>query len=296
MNGARSLLFVPATSERKIDRAFASPADGVIVDLEDAVAVSEKPAARRALGAIVSTPRRLPVYVRVNAPSTPFCYQDMLAVTVAGVAGVVLPKAESADEMKTIDWLMTQLETERGLARGGCPLMPIVETARGLAAVDAIAAATPRIKRLLFGAVDLAADMAIDLDDDAGAIAQARFAVARASRAASLEAPFDTAFVDIKDGTRLRASAERARAMGFSGKACIHPDQIEIVNEVFTPSSWELERAARIVAAFERAEAGGAAALALDGQMIDYPVVEKARRLLDRWAKAGTAPRPDSQS
>jgi citrate lyase subunit beta/citryl-CoA lyase len=282
MKAARSLLFVPATSERKIDRAFASAADGVIIDLEDAVAVAEKPAARRALGAILSIPRRLPVYVRVNATSTPFCFQDILAVTVAGIAGVVLPKAESADEMKTIDWLMTQLENERGLAARSCPVMPIIETARGLTSVDAIATATPRIKRLLFGAVDLAADMAIDLDDDGGAIAQARFAIARASRAASLEPPFDTAFVDIKDGERLRASAERARALGFSGKACIHPAQIDIVNQVFTPSADELERAARIVAAFERAEASGHAAVALDGQMIDYPVVEKARRLLER--------------
>ena len=282
MNGARSLLFVPATSGRKIDRAFASAADGVIIDLEDAVAVSEKPAARRALGVLLSAPRRLPVYVRVNAASTPFCLQDMLAVTVAGVAGVLLPKAESVDEMRTIDWLMLQLEIERSLPTRGCPIMPIIETARGLASVDAIAAATPRIKRLLFGAVDLAADMTIDPDDDTGAIAQARFAIARASRAASLEPPFDTAFVNLKDGERLRGSAERARALGFSGKACIHPAQIDIVNQVFTPSTQELERAARIVAAFEHAEASGHAAVALDGQMIDYPVVERARRLLDR--------------
>jgi citrate lyase subunit beta/citryl-CoA lyase len=282
MNGARSLLFVPATSEKKIDRAFASAADGVIVDLEDAVAISEKAAARQALSALVSAPRRLPFYVRVNAMSTPFCLQDMLAVTVAGVSGVVLPKAESADEMKAIDWLMTQLETDRGLPPRGCPLMPIIETAKGLASADAIAAATPRIKRLFFGAVDLAADMTIDPDDDAGAIAQARFAIARASRAGSLEPPFDTAFVDLKNEERLRATAESARALGFTGKACIHPAQIDIVNQVFTPRPEELERAARIVAAFERAEASGRAAVALDGQMIDYPVVEKARRLLAR--------------
>lgn len=282
MHAARSLLFVPATSEKKVDRAFASAADGVIVDLEDAVALAEKPAARRALGALLTRARRLPVYVRVNATGTPFCFQDILAVTAAGVAGVVLPKAESADEMKTIDWLMTQLEHERGLVPRGIPLMPIIETARGLSAVDAIAAATPRIRWLCFGAVDLAADMAIDMDDESGAIAQARFAIARASRAASLEAPFDTAFMDIRDGERLRASAQRARALGFSGKACIHPAQIDIVNQVFTPSAGELERAARIVEAFERAEASGHAAVALDGQMIDYPVVEKARRLLER--------------
>lgn len=292
MNGARSLLFVPATSERKIGRAFASAADGVIVDLEDAVAIAEKPAARRALGAILSVPRQLPVYVRVNATREPFCFQDMLAATVAGVAGIVLPKAESADEMKTIDWLMMQLETERGLPPRSCPVMPIIETARGLGAVDAIAGATPRIRRLAFGAVDLALDMTIDLDDDTGAMAQARFAIARASRVASIEPPFDTAFVDIQDSERLRATAQRARALGFSGKACIHPAQIDIVNQVFTPSPDELERAARIVAAFERAEASGHAAVALDGQMIDYPVVEKARRLLKRWPEPAAARQP----
>jgi citrate lyase subunit beta/citryl-CoA lyase len=295
VNGERSLLFVPATSERKIDRAFASAADGVIVDLEDAVAVAEKPAARRALAAILAVPRRLPVYVRVNATGTPFCYQDLLAATAAGVAGVVLPKAESAEEMRTIDWLMLQLEAERGLAPRSCALMPIVETARGLAAADAIAGATPRIRRLAFGAVDLALDLSIDLDDDAGATAQARFAIARASRVAGIEAPLDTAFVDFRDGAGLRATAERARALGFAGKACIHPDQIDIVNAVFTPGPQEIERAARIVAAFERAEAAGAAAVALDGQMIDYPVVEKARRVLKRWPEAAAAVRRDRE-
>lgn len=278
MSPARSLLFVPATSERKLERAFASAADGVIVDLEDAVALAEKPAARRALAALAAMPRRLPLYVRVNAAGTPFCYPDLLAATAAGIAGIMLPKAESAEEIKAVDWLLGQLEAERGLPPGGCALLPIVETARGLRALDAIAGAAARIRRLVFGAVDLALDLNAELDDEA--MAPARLAIAAASRAASLEAPLDTAFVAIKDAEGLRASAARARALGFSGKACIHPAQIDVVNAVFSPTTQELERAARIVAAFERAEASGQAAIALDGQMIDYPVVAQARRLL----------------
>ena len=280
MNGARSLLFVPATSERKIERAFESKADGVILDLEDSVAVSQKQNARRALAAILSSSRPLPAYVRVNATSTPHCFQDLLAVTIAGVAGIVVPKVESADEVKTVDWVITQREMERNLPPRSIPMMAIIETAKGLVAVDAIAAASPRLRRLVFGAVDLASDMMIDLDDDAGAAAQARFAIARASRAASLEQPLDTAFIDIYDEQRLRATTLRARALGFSGKACLHPAQIDIVNDVFSPSAEELDRATRIVDAFALAEGQGHAAVSVDGQMVDYPVVERARRTL----------------
>ena len=280
MNGARSLLFVPVTSERKVERAFESNAEGVILDLEDSVAVSQKSVARRALSTILSSVRPLPAYVRVNATSTPHCFQDLLAVTIAAVAGVIVPKVESADEIKTVDWVMTQLEAERNLPPRSVALMAIIETAKGLTAVDAIAAASPRLRRLVFGAVDLASDMMIDLDDEAGAPALARFAIARASRAALLESPLDTAFVDIHDQQRLRATSVRARALGFSGKVCIHPGQIDIVNQVFTPGPEELERAARIVGAFELAEAQGHAAVSVDGQMVDYPVVVRARRIL----------------
>jgi citrate lyase subunit beta/citryl-CoA lyase len=277
---ARSMLFVPATSERKIDKAFSSAADAVIVDFEDAVAISEKPAARRLLPGIVGVPRPLPCWVRINAMSTTFCLQDVLATTIPGVAGIILPKVESPEDIRVIDWLMSQLETGAGLPIGSVGLMAIVETARGLVAVDAIAAAAPRLSRLFFGAVDLAADMTIDIDDAAGATAQARFAISRASRAAGLQPPLDTAFTDIPAVDELRATATRARALGFGGKSCIHPAQIEVVNEVFTASSAELAWARRVIDAFADAEKQGLAALRLDGEMIDYPVVERARRLL----------------
>ena len=280
MISARSLLFVPATSDRKIDKAYSSGADGVILDLEDAVALSEKPAARAALAAIVAQPRLSPTWVRVNASTTPHCYADILAVCVPGIFGVVLPKAESAEEIRMIDWVMTQLEMARELPQGGITLMAIVETARGLEAVSAIAKSSPRLRRLVFGAVDLAADLGIDLEDDAGATAQARFAIACASCAAGIAAPMDTAFTNIQDLEALRATSIRARGLGYRGKCCIHPVQVEVVNAVFTPSAEDISRAQRIVAAFEAAERSGAAAVSMDGFMIDYPVADKARRLL----------------
>ena len=277
----RSLLFTPANGGRKVDKAFASAADGVILDLEDAVATTEKPAARQAAIAALGTPRTLTAWVRVNALSTPFCFDDLLAIVPAAPDAIVLPKVESAADVKTADWLLSQLEARHGLTAGHIRLAPILETALGIAAAAEIARASPRLNLLMFGAVDLALDMDLDLDDDQGSIAHARFAIALASRAAGLPGPFDTAFVDIHALDRLRTSTLRAKAMGYTGKMCIHPAQIAVVNEVFTPSAQQLDRAQRIVDAFATAERAGSAAVSVDGAMIDYPVVIKARRILD---------------
>ena len=192
----------------------------------------------------------------------------------------MLPKTESAADLAMVDWLLAQLEAKAGKPVGSIEITPIIETARGLAVAAEIAAASKRLRRLAFGAVDLALDMDIDLGDDAGAMAHARFALALASRQAGLEGPLDTVFVDIADLEGLRASTARARAMGFGGKACIHPAQLEVVNAVFTPSEAELTRAQAIVTAFDQAEAAGLAAVSVGGTMVDYPVVLKARRVL----------------
>ncbi len=276
----RSLLFVPATSARKLEKAFASAADGVIVELEDAVATAEKPQARQQAAAALGARRDGQVFQRVNAVSTCFCYDDLLVAAAAALDGVVLPKAESAAELAMVDWLLTQLEAKADKPAGSIELTPIIETARGLAAAAEIARASKRIRRLAFGAVDLALDMDLDLADEAGAMSNARFALALASRQAGLEGPLDTVFVDINDPEGLRASTMRARAMGFGGKACIHPAQLDIVNEVFTPDPAALDRAQTIVSAFEAAEAAGSAAVSVRGEMVDYPVFEKARRTL----------------
>lgn len=278
----RSLLFVPATSPHMVEKAFASFADAVIVDLEDAVAVAEKPAARQAAGQFLATRRPLPAFLRVNAVSTPFCFDDLAAAAVAAIDGIVLPKAETAAELAMVDWVLAQFETKAGRPPGSLEIVPIVETARGLAAASAIAAASPRIRRLAFGAVDLALDLDIDIADETGPMAQARFLLALASRQAGLAGPIDTVFPDFRDPEGLKTSALRARAAGFAGKACIHPAQLATVNAVFAPGEAELARAGEIVAAFEAAEAAGAAAVAVGGAMVDYPVYQKARRLLAR--------------
>jgi citrate lyase subunit beta / citryl-CoA lyase len=276
----RSLLFVPATSARKVEKAFASAADGIIVDLEDAVATAEKPLARQQAAEILQTRRSGQTFLRVNAISTPYCYEDLQVAAAAQLDGIVLPKAESASELAMVDWLLTQLEVKCGKPAGSIEITPIIETARGLAAAAEIAKASKRLRRLAFGAVDLALDMDLDLGDDVGAMANARFALTLASRQAGLEGPLDTVFVDIQDHEGLRASTMCARAMGFGGKACIHPTQLDIVNAVFTPGEAELARARDIVAAFEQAEAAGLAAVSVGGIMVDYPVAQKAHRVL----------------
>ena len=276
----RSLLFVPATSPDKAEKAFASAADGVILDLEDAVAIAEKAEARASAARLLQVPRPTQVFLRVNALATPFCFDDLEAAAVAALDGIVLPKAESPSELATADWVLSQFEARAGKPAGSIEILPILETARGVAAAAKIARASTRVQRLMFGAVDFALDLDVDITDETGAMAHARFAVALASRQAGLAAPIDSVFVGIRDPDGLRAASTRARAMGFGGKACIHPAQIATINEVFSPSEAELARAREIVAAFEAAEAAGAAAVTVGGAMVDYPVVEKARRML----------------
>jgi citrate lyase subunit beta/citryl-CoA lyase len=276
---ARSMLFVTATGGPMLAKAFQAGADAVIVDLEDSVAVDEKAAAREALAAFLSLPGWGRPWVRVNATSTPHCLQDLEALPIAALAGIVLPKVEAPADVHVVDWVLSQLESASGLAPQSVPLLGMVETARGLTWVDAIAAASPRLRRLAFGAVDFAHDLQSDLDDDA-ASSLARFAIARASRVAHRELPIDAPLIDLNDLDRLRGEARRARALGFGGKLCIHPRQVPVVNEAFRPTADEVQRALRIVEAFARAEAEGKAAVAVDGLMVDYPVAERARRVL----------------
>ncbi len=183
------------------------------------------------------------------------------------------------------DEALREVEARGGAAPGAIEILPILETAVGLLAGPEVARASPRVRRLTIGAIDLALDMDVSVDEPCGAIDHARFMVALVSRAAGLAPPFDTAFVNFRDLDRLKADALRARAFGYFGKSCIHPAQIDVVNAVFTPTEAELARARRIVDAFDRAEGMGMAAVKVDGRMVDYPVVSKARRLLASLAR-----------
>jgi citrate lyase subunit beta/citryl-CoA lyase len=276
----RSYLFAPANHARRVEKALALPADAVILDLEDAVALREKPAARDAVVAALARPRRVRVYVRVNAPSTPLCHGDLVSVVPARPDGIVIPKIETADELRAIDWLMAQIEGECGFVRGGIDLIPIVETGRGIVNACAIAASGARVRRLAFGAGDFTLDVGIAWTRDETELGPHRAALVTASRAAGLEPPLDSVWIDLADQEGLRASARRVKAMGYQGKMCIHPDQIAAVNEVFRPAAGEVREARRIVDAFRGAEAQGRAAIQLDGRFIDYPIYERAKRVV----------------
>ena len=276
----RSFLFAPGNHARRVEKALTLDADGVILDLEDAVAVSEKPGTRALVVEALQKPRQCLGYVRVNAIDTPFCFEDVQAVVQPGVDGLMLPKVETAAQLQCIDWLMTQFERRRGLAEGAMDLLPIIETGRGVAGIEAICAAPTRVRRLCFGAGDYSLDMNLRWTRDEREMDHARASIAVASRAAGLEPPLDTVWIHLGEIDNLRASTERARDMGFQGKLCIHPEQVGVVNDVFTPPQAEIDKAQRYVEAFEEAEKAGAASIQVDGYFIDYPIVEKARRIL----------------
>ncbi len=284
----RTFLFAPGNHPRRVEKALGLEADAVILDLEDAVAVSDKAAARKPVSEALRRPRRGRGYVRVNAPATPFCYRDLVETLHEKVDGVFLPKVESAADLHAVDWLMAALERERGIAEGSIDLIPMVETAAGVARVDRILQARSlrpypgawRVKRVAFGAADFSLEAGIVPSLDEPELASARDRVVLASRAAGVEAPLDSPWFHLRDMDGFRRALERSRRGGFQGRLCVHPDQIPVANAAFTPSAEEVARAERIVAAFEATEAKGGAAVEVDGQMVDYPVVHRARALL----------------
>jgi citrate lyase subunit beta / citryl-CoA lyase len=280
----RSFLFAPGNHPRRVEKALTLDADAVILDLEDAVAIAEKPATRGAVVAAYGQKRTGLLHVRVNAADTEFCHGDFTAIVQPGLDGIILPKVESAAVIQTIDWLLANLERERGLPAGGIDLIPIIETAKGLTEIEAILGAGTRVKHCAFGAGDFTLDVNMRWSREEGELAYARARVVTASRAAGIEAPLDTVWVDLQDEAGLEASTRLALGMGFQGKMCIHPNQVGVVNRVFTPTNAEIDFAERVVAAFAQAEKEGSAAIQLDGKFIDYPIVYRAQRTLDAIA------------
>lgn len=285
----RSLLFAPGNVARRVDKALTLAADAVIVDLEDSVAISDKEATRKPAAEALSRPRNCRGYVRVNAPSSAFCYGDLAATIHKRVDGVLLPKVESAADLHAVDWLLAALERERGIAEGSIDLIPQIETAAGLQRIDRVIQARSlrpykgpwRVKRVAFGAADYAHELGLTVSLEESELAEARARIVLSSRAAGLEGPIDSPWFHFRETQAFERALERSRRSGFQGRLCVHPDQIGPVNRAYMPTDEELARAERIVAAFREAEARGAAAIQVDGQMIDYPVAHRAQALLD---------------
>jgi len=258
---ARSYLYVPGNRPDRFDKACAAGADAVIIDLEDAVPAAEKAGARAALSAWLSPARS--VMVRVNAAGTEWYPEDLAACNAAGVVGLVLPKAEQVDER------VVALCRSRDVA-----LLPLVETAAGMLQAARVAA-TPCVQRLLFGTIDFQLELGIDGDGEE--LLAFRSQLVLASRVAGIQAPVDGPSTQWDDAAAVEADARRGRKLGFGGKLCIHPKQVAPVNAAFSPSAAEVAWARRVLAA---AQQSGGAAVAVDGRMIDRPIILKAERIV----------------
>lgn len=276
----RTLLFAPGNHPRKVAKVFSAAADAVILDLEDAVAIAEKVATRATVVDALKASRPCLGYVRVNGFETAYCYGDIGAVLGPWLDGIVLPKTELAAQLQALDWLIGNLERERGLSAGSIDLLPIVETGLGIHRIDEICASRTRVKRVSFGAGDFTRDMNFVWTPDELELNHARSRMVLASRVAGIEPPIDTVFIDLRDTVHLEKSAHTGLSMGFQGKLCIHPDQIAAVNRVYTPTEKQITEARKHIAAFRDAEATGSASIQVDGYFVDYPIVEKAKRIL----------------
>ena len=298
MAAIRSFLFAPGNDVRKARKALSQGgADAVILDLEDAVAIAEKESGREPVVEALKLERPCKAYVRVNSFDTEWCFRDLMAVTGPWLDGIVLPKTENVEMLRTVDWLLSQLEKETELEQGSIDLMPIIETAKGMAKLAEISSCEiSRVHRLSFGAGDYTLDLGIAWSpEDDSMLYNARSTMVLHSRAGGLEPPIDTVFVHVgtKFSKQLLAAAEAPKSLGFQGKMCIHPEQVGPVNRVFSPSKDEIKRAKEIVDEFEKAEADGNVSFQLDGAFIDYAIVEKARRVL-RTAGAQERAKPRS--
>jgi citrate lyase subunit beta/citryl-CoA lyase len=278
----RSVLFVPGVRPDRFASAVSSGADAVVFDLEDSVDASKKAEARQhvaetlpRLGSVGLVQR----FVRINGAATSWFFDDLEFVrSLTGLDGVVVPKAESPDQIAGI-----------ASSIGSAHVIPLLETSRGILHAPAIAAAVGGLRFILFGAEDLTAELGVPRTVDGDELVYPRAQVVLAAASVGAEA-VDAVFIDLASPDALRRDAARARAMGFRGKMAIHPDQIPVINDVFTATAEELERARRIVEAFDDATRRGEAVVRVDDKMVDAPVVARARRVL---ATAGL-PRPSA--
>jgi citrate lyase subunit beta/citryl-CoA lyase len=254
-----------------------SEADAIIIDLEDSIALTEKRAARENVADVLvqMVKHKKPIYIRVNDLNSDFWVDDVEMVSKFPGLGIMLPKAESK---KDIERLNARLTSEQFI-------IPLVETAKGVMDAYEISRAGINVKRLAFGAVDYCLDMGVSISTTGEELHYARSLLAIASKAAEIESPIDTVFVDINNDEGLMKETERAKQLGFLAKLCIHPRQLKIVNGLFTPSDEEIVWAEEVRMAFEKAESKGLAAINLHGKMIDYPVYKQAIQILKRFGK-----------
>lgn len=284
----RALLFMPGDDRRKIEKGIAAAPDCVIMDIEDGVAISQKPAARESIRAGLNELNFGVVekLVRINGLNTPY-YPDDLNATIGGQPdGYVIPKAEYAEQLRDVSARLAAAELANGWQTGRITLIAIIESAKGVVNLREIASADSRLVALVFGAEDLAGDIGAIRTPDLRESAYARGAVVIHAKAFGLQA-IDTPFIRLNDDEALTAETQTALEMGYTGKLAIHPRQIAPIQTIFTPDQSDIERAQALIAAFHAHQIEGTGAFRLNDQMVDMPMIRAAEALLARARLAG---------
>jgi citrate lyase beta subunit len=288
MRARRALLYMPGDEMRKILKATTLGVDCICMDIEDGVAMNRKTEARETIIEALQTldfgkAERL---VRINPIGSDLVEEDLRAVLPARPDGLVIPKVGEAQQLKWVSDMITKVEREHGWPEGGMILIALIETARGVVNLKEIVQASPRLQALIFGAEDLAGDIGAVRTREGWEIFYARSAVVTHAAAFGLQA-LDMVFMDLQDIDELRAESAQAARMAYTGKQAIHPNQVDPIQEAFTPSEEAIAHARRVVEAAEQHQEEGVGAFALDGKMIDAPVVRAAEWVLDRARAAG---------
>jgi citrate lyase beta subunit len=296
----RSWMFVPGDRQRMIDKALGLPADAVMMDLEDGVAPMEKDNARRQIAASLDaaaarlrtepsyrTPAR---YVRTNSPGTERMIADLNAVVRPGLDGLVIPKVDSIAQVRIVEDELGRHEVRHHMPGGSVKLLIAIESPIGLFNAYAIASSSPRVIGIQFGTEDFSREMNLPVRREAEAVdlLYARSHIATCAAAAHVQA-VDGVWVDINDAEGLRTFALQGRRLGMSGVSLIHPNQIEIANAIFTPTKEDIDYAVEVLKAFDEARARGHGAIQFRGQMLDYPIVDRARQTLALAKSLGAA-------
>jgi citrate lyase subunit beta/citryl-CoA lyase len=280
----RTALFVPGNRPDRIEKAFNTEADVIIIDLEDAVPLSEKETSRSKVREKVAQYADRMILVRINALGSPFIEGDLEEAIVEGVNGTILPKVEKPDDIHEINGLLCAVEKKKTIPDGSIRLFPLIESAAAVQHVYEILSIKTKPERIYtaaFGAADYTLDMGIEMTMEGTELFYARSRISVACRAAGIARPIDTPFmIDLNDIEGLISDARRAKELGFQGKQVIHPKQIEPCNHIFSPTPEEIARAEKIIQVFEEAEAGGTASIQVEGKFIDYAVVKKSRDIL----------------
>lgn len=283
---ARSLLFVPANRPRMVDHALEAAADVIVLDLEDSVPIGEKVAARETLRDSIERLKAAgkTVQVRINHLETGLTRDDLQAAVGPGLHSIAFPKAESAAQIRELDVIIREMELKSGVRPGTALLFPQIETARGVLRCEDIAQASSRIAGLACGGEDYTRDLGVARTRDGRELDYLRRVVVHVCVAYGL-LPLDTVFADFSDEAGLVAETEFVQSIGFKGKYLIHPSQIAPVNRALTPTDDEIQLARIRLAAFDEALARGEGSVQVDGRMIDEPVAQRARDLLE-YARA----------